>query len=85
MSCHPTDESRVDCMVQAAETGHGFDGCTDLYHQDAALKRLLELGLMEPGEPHPFAHLVAVQGAEAEFTPQDRRKIRAALNLEGAF
>lgn len=85
MSCHPTDESRIDCMMQAEETGKAYDGCTDIYHQLAALKRLDELGLIESDEPHPAVHLVAVENAQAEFTPQERRKIRVALGMENAF
>lgn len=85
MSCHPTDESRQDCMIQAAQRGVAFDGCTDVFHQKYAHDRLIELGLLDAGEPHPYVHLVAVQSAEREFSPSERRKIRSMLDLEGAF
>jgi hypothetical protein len=39
-------------------------------------------GLLDPGQPTPWAHYKYLRRMEADFTPMERRLIRSALGLD---
>ena len=46
---------------------------------------LRDLGVIDPDQPTVFSHLDYVRRMESDFTPQERRMIRALLHIDGSM
>lgn len=72
-------------MPKSIYPAKSANGRANLHHMRIEYEALMEAGLLEPDEPHPYIHALHVQAAERDFSPQERRRIRMMLDMKTAF